>query len=526
MPAGVPVVVFNALPWPRTEPVHVTAALTPTQARRIVVLDAAGRAVPLQQGARHTDVLAREQIDATDLGRRLWWLSHEIELAWGVRFADFTTTGDRLIIHAAEAALAADDLIPRIAGRLAGRRSPVHVQVQRLRVELVLLAAEVPALGYKVFVLTAGPGDTLGRSPESRRPTAAGSCGAAAGLPPPVRFRGATMDNGIIAVRLLPNGAVSVRDRAGTTILGNLLEDSGDAGDEYDYSPVDDTPILSRRLRGRVEALAAGPVESRLRVRLRWPLPAALRPNRRNRERRRIDCAVEVQVALRAGSAHVEISTTVDNRARDHRLRVLVPTEIRANHTASDVEFGAIERPLRRSEGSGWAQPPQPTAPHRSWVDIADGTRGVAVITPGMHEHEILQGRDGLTLAVTLLRAVGWLSRDDLRTRPGHTGPGYETPEAQCPGVHRYRYALLPHRGGWQAADLARQALLLRVPLRAVPATRHLGPLPPGHSFLRIVSALYGPDGEGGCGSGCTALGRRRVRPSSPPRCRSAAHKR
>jgi alpha-mannosidase len=33
---------------------------------------------------------------------------------------------------------------------------------------------------------------------------------------------------------------------------------------------------------------------------------------------------------------------------------------------------------------------------------------------------------------VTLLRAVGWLSRMDLHSRPNHAGPGMPTPGAQC----------------------------------------------------------------------------------------------
>lgn len=45
-------------------------------------------------------------------------------------------------------------------------------------------------------------------------------------------------------------------------------------------------------------------------------------------------------------------------------------------------------------------------------------------------------------MAVTFLRAVGWLSRDDLRTRGGGAGPRMQTPEAQCLGPASYAYAL------------------------------------------------------------------------------------
>jgi hypothetical protein len=45
---------------------------------------------------------------------------------------------------------------------------------------------------------------------------------------------------------------------------------------------------------------------------------------------------------------------------------------------------------------------------------------------------------------VTLLRGVGWLSRGDLQTRPGHAGPALPTPGAQCLGLQRWELALRP----------------------------------------------------------------------------------
>lgn len=54
------------------------------------------------------------------------------------------------------------------------------------------------------------------------------------------------------------------------------------------------------------------------------------------------------------------------------------------------------------------------------------------------------------TIALTLLRAVGWLSRDDLWVRRIAAGPLVPTPGAQCLGTYRYEYAILPHAGDWR----------------------------------------------------------------------------
>jgi len=51
---------------------------------------------------------------------------------------------------------------------------------------------------------------------------------------------------------------------------------------------------------------------------------------------------------------------------------------------------------------------------------------------------------DGRTIAITLLRAVGFLSRGDLPERKGHAGPALVTPSAQCIGERAYRYCVVP----------------------------------------------------------------------------------
>jgi alpha-mannosidase len=88
------------------------------------------------------------------------------------------------------------------------------------------------------------------------------------------------------------------------------------------------------------------------------------------------------------------------------------------------------------------------------------------LITHGLHEYEVLPGSPQ-DLALTLLRSVGWLSRDDLVTRAGHAGPEMATPGAQVPGGHRFRYSLFFHAGDWQAGGVWRAAESVLLPITA-----------------------------------------------------------
>lgn len=87
---------------------------------------------------------------------------------------------------------------------------------------------------------------------------------------------------------------------------------------------------------------------------------------------------------------------------------------------------------------------------------------------------------------MTLIRSVGWLSRDDLLTRKGAAGPITPTPRAQCLGVHTFKYSIFPHAGNWEKARVWRQAYQHNIPLKAVQTGRHEGYLPRRMSFLEV----------------------------------------
>jgi mannosylglycerate hydrolase len=92
-------------------------------------------------------------------------------------------------------------------------------------------------------------------------------------------------------------------------------------------------------------------------------------------------------------------------------------------------------------------------------------------------------------IAVTLLRCVGWLSRDDFSTRKGHAGPFLETPGAQMPGTWTFDYSIIPHIGDWENAY--QQAYSFEIPMRLVGTSLHPGILPASCSFIRVEPSTF-----------------------------------
>ncbi|MFN2232765.1 MAG: glycosyl hydrolase-related protein, partial [Anaerolineales bacterium] len=112
------------------------------------------------------------------------------------------------------------------------------------------------------------------------------------------------------------------------------------------------------------------------------------------------------------------------------------------------------------------------------------GKIGLMIANRGLPEVEVitLDGAAQSEIAVTLLRSVGWLSRDDMSVRQGHAGPAFETPGGQVPGKWEFEIAIIPHTGDWLEAY--QLAYAFQSPPRVVETGLHAGELPPQGSFI------------------------------------------
>ncbi len=239
-----------------------------------------------------------------------------------------------------------------------------------------------------------------------------------------------------------------------------------------------------------------------LELALELTIPAELTTDRSSRESDLASLGIVTRISLAPGIPRVDIHTEVDNNARDHRLRVHFPTGLDCGdveHPVSadfDGHFEVVRRPFgetlqpKQDQEGLWVEQPRPEVPQRAFTDVSDGSRGLMIASRGLPEVEVLKREDGTAeVALTLLRCIGWLSRDDLPVRPGHAGPGMETPEAQMPGTWSFDYSIIPHvKGQTSPSPLAYN---FEVPMRAAATSLHFGTLPPSGSFIDVESTGF-----------------------------------
>jgi alpha-mannosidase len=252
--------------------------------------------------------------------------------------------------------------------------------------------------------------------------------------PPRVRVRGQSIENDALTISVRPDGTVSLEHRETGRRIESLLgfEDDGDVGDLY--TPAPRSRSVAIEFRG-VRRVHRGPLRGELALRYRVVEPGA----------GRAPAGVEltVNVILDAGASFVRVAITGDNRRTDHRLRLVVRSGVALAEVWADAAFGAVlRRRLAIAAADAAVEQAPPTAPLHRYVSVFNESAGCTLFSDGLAECE---ARDDGTLLVTLVRAVGELSRNDLPERPGHAGWPSPTPKAQCLGPFAASFAVMLH---------------------------------------------------------------------------------
>ena len=478
----VPIVVFNPTAGPRTDLVHVQVQIPPTWPGYELVNEEDKPLLCQKLGEEKLD-FSLLGINREDLLSRL--TQEHPERVGGQGIVRLRYHGGQagpvvmatLSAHGQPSPAQVEAALAEVRRRLRAAGKPPQLDVRLApQTALAFVARDVPGHGYRVYFLRPGP----------------------ARLAREARTGALSIENDFFHIEADPvDGSITLRDKTtGLVYRGlNHFVDEGDRGDVYNHCPVEQDVVVDEPARPPVvKLLEAGPARQTLEIALRYRLPARLTASRRARLGRRVTLPITTRVSLVPGVRRVDFEATVNNTARDHRLRVCFPTPVETDHFRTETPFDVVERLLDLpTETSGWPEQPAPTHPQRTFSDVSDERAGLTLINRGLPEVEARREPDGTTLMLTLLRCVGWLSRADMPVRPGHAGPGVPLPGAQCLGVHTFYYALVPHGGdretpGWLSTFP--QAYAFNAPLRAVVADPHDGPLSAALSFVEVSPAV------------------------------------
>ncbi|MFN8028366.1 MAG: glycoside hydrolase family 38 C-terminal domain-containing protein [Acidimicrobiia bacterium] len=264
-----------------------------------------------------------------------------------------------------------------------------HLTEDLAPLDVELVVRDVPAFGWKRVVLE--PGEAAPDDVDA----------------------GTVIEADDVRVELEASGGFTVhlgdRDLHGIAAIEHL----GDQGDTYDFDPVPDDPGTTAVAEITHERLRHASGIQRLRVTRTLAVGGPHGPT-----------TVTTEARVAPGLRRVDLHVEVHDPAHDRRLRLLFPTGAPAEQYRAATTLDVTERQTARPDDSEWVHPAPETFPHQGWI----AANGVAVGAPGLPEGEV---RPDGTIAVTLLRSIGWLARFTLGRRPIPAGPTIPTPDAQ-----------------------------------------------------------------------------------------------
>ncbi|MBW4082067.1 alpha-mannosidase [Paenibacillus sp. S150] len=335
------------------------------------------------------------------------------------------------------------------------------------RVKLTFEAEDVPALGLRAYAWAAQQGAAPAESS---------------------LFNGEhVLENPAIRVEIGGDGSFSLQHKVTGAVYRDLgiYENTGDIGNEYMYrQPDGGIPLTTKGLKAAITVLEDTPYRASVEIKHAWEIPAsadaALKkeqlalvyyPERKaQRSSDTVTLELRTVLSLERGGKGVHIESAINNAAKDHRVRMLFPTDIQTSVHYADSMF---EIAKRDNEPAAEWQNPSNTQHQQAFVDVSGTEAGMTVANLGLNEYEVL--RDGRnTIAVTLLRSVGEL---------GDWG-WFPTPEAQCLGEHTAQLMLIPHAGDGVASGAYAGAYQFQAPWTVFQTGVHTGTLASGYTPL------------------------------------------
>lgn len=323
------------------------------------------------------------------------------------------------------------------------------------KVRVLFVAKDVPSVGYKAYRIEAL------EKPNRQAAT--------------MLLGPDTAENEFISITIGNDGTFYLLDKETDAVFSNCLifEDGGDFGDGWNYvKPIHDRVVTSLGAKSKASVIENNAVRVVFEIETELELPKAREGEGRSLET--VTCIAKTQIAISSAIKRVDIRTSLNNNAKDHRLRVLFPSGLPAKVSHAESAFDVVARDISVPICADWREPMETAHPQKSFVDVSGAGVGLTVINKGLPQYEV-KDDEARTVALTLLRAVG----------NGVRAPEQQV-EGQVQGNYTFEYALYPHAQDWEEAESFKQAHSFNVPLAIGQSSIKAGAMPYEAAFVEV----------------------------------------
>jgi alpha-mannosidase/mannosylglycerate hydrolase len=244
-------------------------------------------------------------------------------------------------------------------------------------------------------------------------------------------------ENAHLIVKIESNGTLTLTDKNTNQTYHDLLtlEDGSEVGDGWFHSQLaTEEIVLSSASPAQVSVIHDGPETVSFRVSIKMDIPRQADRLKECRSEERVTFTVVLVITLRRDADTLDIETSFNNNAEDHRVKLLLPTDVTEAATYDAHQpFDVVQREIALDKSTEtWRETEIAEKPFLGYQAVCSSKRGLAFICGnGLHEGGVIDDKRR-TLSVTLLRS--------FRRTWGTSGEktGLEK------GDHRFHYVIAP----------------------------------------------------------------------------------
>ncbi len=218
------------------------------------------------------------------------------------------------------------------------------------------------------------------------------------------------MENDYIRVDIQNNGALKLTDKKTGKIYANLcnLVDDGEIGDGWFHAnPIDDEVISTAGGNCTISKIESGPDRCVFKVMRNLTVPAEMveSPHCKTRSKDTVTLKFESLIGLSSENRYADVKMSFDNIAKDHRIRMMLPTGITEDKYFVGQAFYCCEREVGLDyDKQQWREIPYEKATNGIVGKRDKNGNGIAFVSAeGIHECASFDDNEG-SLAVTLFR--------------------------------------------------------------------------------------------------------------------------
>ncbi len=303
--------------------------------------------------------------------------------------------------------------------------------------QVMFLAKDIPSMGYCTYRVI----------PERKQPVSMTS----------VKAKRYYLENEFFSIRIdsLTGCLAGITDMQNNREVldrishGNMIQIIDDFGDSEGFLKSPEGNFEFNRWTGHttelldytdIELIENGPVRTTIQIKREFQLARFTQ-----------------QIHLYPGIDRIDFEIAIRWQGKNKMVKVAFPLNVQNDSATYDIPYGTIKRVSQGEEHVA-----------QKWVDISDNRYGVSLLNDSRYGHDITKN----TIRLSLLRS-----------------PDKPVEALDNQFIHKVKYALYPHKGSWDKANVMQKGYEFNYPLTAVTGSIHDGILPSKHSFIEISPA-------------------------------------